>query len=144
MKFFLIFLFLFLAIAIESTIFPIPLVLMVVIFFGIFQKKELGFFFAILAGIFLDSLTFRTIGVSSIFFLIIVGTLFLYARKFEIHHSLFLVTFTLSASIVYILFFKTSQILSLITPTILCIVILSFTLSIIQKRYQIELLKKER
>lgn len=102
-------LFLFIALFLESTLIHVPLVLLVVIFVALFAKKEWSIFFAVGAGLLLDSLTFRLLGSTSVFFLVTVGILLLYGRKFETNNILFGILFTCLASIFYLFLFGNQQ-----------------------------------
>jgi len=90
----------------EAVVLPLPLTLVACIFLGIFYRKSWVFFIAIIAGVFLDSLTFRLLGMSSLFFLVTIGLIFLYGRKFETQHILFLVSATTVGSLMYLLLFS--------------------------------------
>src|SRR5260221_3325196 len=98
-----------------------PLTLLCLIALAIFLVKEWVFFLAVAAGILLDSLTFRFFGANALFFLVTIGTLFLYQKKFETHHMFFGVSFTILASSVYLLLFEQEYFVS----SLLCITFLS-------------------
>lgn len=99
----------FLAASIEASVWPLPLTLLIVVYFGITNRSNWVFLLAIVAGIVLDSLTFRPLGMSSFFFLCTIGVLFLYGRKFETDHMLFGIIFTTLASMVYAVVFGNVQ-----------------------------------
>lgn len=101
----------FLAASIEASVWPLPLTLLIVVYFGITNRSNWVFLLAIAAGIVLDSLTFRPLGMSSFFFLCIIGVLFLYGRKFETDHMLFGIIFTTLASMVYAVVFGNEPLL---------------------------------
>ncbi|HYK08184.1 MAG TPA: rod shape-determining protein MreD [Candidatus Eisenbacteria bacterium] len=94
-----------LAIGLEATIFSVPLTLVSIIALCVMQRKEWVYIVAVAAGLLLDSLTFRPLGVNALFFLIAVGLIFLYQKKFETHHMLFGVLFSLVASGIYLVLF---------------------------------------
>ncbi len=99
----------FLAASIEATLWSLPLTLLLVVYFGITNRSNWIFFFALIAGMLVDSLTFRPLGVSSFFFLLTLGAIFLYGRKFETDPILFGILFTTLASIVYVVVFGSVQ-----------------------------------
>lgn len=104
---------------VESLFFQIPLTLLILIFACIHQKKEWIFFLAIFAGIMLDSLTFRLLGLRSLFFLITVGVLFVYRKKFETNNIFFGIFFSFLASIFYLLFFGSESYFFVLLLTII-------------------------
>lgn len=109
---------------VESVFFQIPLTLVIIIVAAIFQKKESVLFLAVVAGLILDSLLFRPLGITSLFFLGVIGILLVYKRKFETNHILFGVLFTTFSSMCYILLFKYQQLFLTTTATVLLAVFL--------------------
>ena len=83
------FVLLILAFFLESTIFAWPLVLGVLILFTALYREQWVLVVACVSGIILDILTFHFVGSSSLFFLVAMGVIFLYQRKFEIHSPFF-------------------------------------------------------
>lgn len=110
MSFALYFLSAVIALFVESLFFQIPITLIVITYVAIFQKKEWVIPFTVFIGILLDSLTFRPIGVTSLFFLCVIGLLYLYKKKFETNHALFGIVFTILACVFYIFVFDYQQI----------------------------------
>lgn len=117
----------FAAIFCEATFFQIPLVLIVIILLGIFQKKEWVLLVGGASGIVLDMVLFGTIGLRSLFFLGTLGLLFLYGKKFETQHILFSVIFVGLASSCYMLLFVYQHFFISLVST-LCITSIGFFL----------------
>lgn len=68
----------------EITITSMPLLLLVFLFFWLATRDPIIFVFAFVVGIFFDLQSVGTIGVSSLFFVLFLGVIVLYERKFEI------------------------------------------------------------
>lgn len=83
----------------EVTVSSVPLVLLSILLFAILYKESWIFPAAFLMGILLDILLFQTVGIRSIFFVVILGAVFLYQRKFEIQSLPFvgIATFLIAA-----------------------------------------------
>lgn len=96
---------LFCTIFLESVWIHIPLTLIVLLVMAIYLKKEWVLFVALLAGIFLDSVSFRPLGVSSIYFCCCLLLIFLYEKKFEIQTVAFVAGATAIATLGYLLLF---------------------------------------
>lgn len=101
MKYFLIGLVFFLSLFLETTFLSVPLVLLSVILLGVLFKEGWIFPAAFVMGILLDMLSFHTIGMSSIFFVVVLGIMFLYQRKFEIQSLQFVTIFPFLASLLF-------------------------------------------
>src|SRR6185436_14584869 len=69
----------------EGTITTLPLVLIYLLCLTILKRDGGVFFVAFLAGIFLDLLMVRALGLSSLFFSLFLFLILLYQRKYEIH-----------------------------------------------------------
>lgn len=117
----------------EAFVLPIPLVLLAVIFFAVYQKKPWIFFVAIFAGLVLDSLFFRPIGVTSLFFLFVLGTIFLYGRKFEIQNMAFILTMIGVSSLLYLLIFGASNLFLQLFLSIICCLVCFAGMFVFQK-----------
>lgn len=77
--------FLFLSFVYSGFFVTMPLVFDVLLLYYVFFKDEETVFIAsFIVGIFLDSITVRTIGESSIFFMVVLFIVMLYRKKFEI------------------------------------------------------------
>lgn len=107
---------LFFLIILESSVTTLPLVLLFLIFYTVFTRSESVFFIAFFAGLLLDILMLRPLGVTSIFFLVIIFLILLYENKFEIGTMYFVMIATFVMSFLYLIFFPVSQIY-LILPT---------------------------
>ncbi len=110
MKFFWILGILSILLFLQTTIFSLPLVLGGLLFFCVLYKEQWIFPVGFGMGILLDMLTFHPIGLTSIFFTILLGIVFLYERKFEIQSLTFITFVTFLASLVYGLLFHEPQI----------------------------------
>lgn len=77
--------FLFLAFLLEGTLTTLPLIIDILLLYYVFYKEEfMVFLVSFIAGIFLDSISVRIIGLSSLFFVIFLFVVMLYQKKFEI------------------------------------------------------------
>lgn len=110
MKFFWTFLILLLLLFLQTSFFSIPFVLGGILFFCVLYREYWIFPVAFLMGIFLDVLTFHTVGSTSMFFTIILGGVFLYERKFEIQSIPFITAFSFITTILYGIIFQTTSI----------------------------------
>jgi len=90
------------AIVLESTITTLPLVLLIILFLSVINKKKEVFVIAFFAGLLLDVLSFGRIGLSSLYFTIFVFLIFLYQRKFEIETLYFVAIFSFLGSFIYL------------------------------------------
>ena len=77
-------LFLIPAVLIEGTVISVPIVLAVLLLCYILKRKSSIFILAFVSGIMLDVFGVRTIGASSLFFILFIFLVMLYQRKFEI------------------------------------------------------------
>lgn len=109
MKIFLIVIILFFALFCEISFVSLPLVLLALLLLGIIFKEFWIFPVGFGMGIVLDMLSFRTVGVSSIFFVVMLGIIFLYDRKFEVQSLPFTVIFSFLAALGFGLIFKSEQ-----------------------------------
>ncbi|KKR34004.1 MAG: Rod shape-determining protein MreD [Candidatus Gottesmanbacteria bacterium GW2011_GWC2_39_8] len=85
---------------IESTIVPFPLTLPVVLALSIVSERQL-FLLAFLSGIISDLLTGNSLGLTSVYFLIISLLIFLYRKKFRSQAFLYLLPFTFISVLIY-------------------------------------------
>jgi cell shape-determining protein MreD len=113
---------LFLLIIVESSVTTLPLVLLFLIIFAVFVRSESVFLLAFFAGLLLDILTLRPLGLSSAFFLSCLFLILLYERKFEIGTFYFVAFASFFSSLGYLLLFPSSHVFS---QVVIC-VILSF------------------
>lgn len=93
-----------LSVLLESSVTSIPLVLIAILIGAVTLKKNEMFLLAFLAGMLLDMLTLKTMGISSLFFVLYVFVIYLYRRKFEIENLNFVLAFSFIGSLLYLLF----------------------------------------
>jgi len=95
--------FLIIAEVLESSITTLPLTLLILVFAGVVTRSNNIFLLAFFAGLALDFLSFRTIGISSIYFVSFVFLIFLYQKKFEIQTLHFIIIFSFLGSLFYLI-----------------------------------------
>jgi len=110
MKFLLIIFVLIFSLFLETTFINLPFVLIIIFLFAVTYKGEWIFPFAVIGGVFLDILSFKTVGLSSLFFMLMLGVVFLYQRKYEIQSPQFIVIFSFVSVFVYQIIFKNQYI----------------------------------
>jgi len=103
--------FLILAILLEATVISIPIVLDVLLVYFILSKKSRLLIFAFVAGIILDILRIRVLGLTSIFFMVFILLVFLYEKKFEIATYPFVFFAAFLGGILYLLMLNYSYVL---------------------------------
>lgn len=99
------FLLLFIAVLIEGVVISIPIVLDVIIIFFILKRSYWLFLPAFVSGIFLDVLSVRALGLSSLFFVLFIFIVALYERKFEIATYPFVFLSSFLGGFLYLLIF---------------------------------------
>lgn len=95
----------------QGSLFSFPLVFVFLTDFAIKEKKFLVFPLAFFSGLILDSLRLRSLGITSIFFLVFLFALFSYSRKFEIDNIPFIFVSSFVGSMVLFLILGDSGIL---------------------------------
>lgn len=105
MNFFFLLLSIFTALFFEVTFVQLPLVLIVLILYAVIFQDLWIFPVALVTGMILDSLLFRLLGSSSMFFLCILFLVFLYKQKYEIKTVVFVGIITTISSTIYMLIF---------------------------------------
>lgn len=90
------------SVVLESSVTSLPLVLIAILIGSVTTRKNEIFLLAFLAGMFLDMLTLKTVGISSLFFVLYVLIIYLYRRKFEIENLGFVVVFSFIGSFIYL------------------------------------------
>ncbi len=95
----------------ESSITTIPLILLVLLVSTVVLRDDIIFLLAFIFGIFLDILTFKTVGVSSVFFTFLVFLILIYEKKFEINTPSFIIFSTLLSSILFLIFFQRGNVI---------------------------------
>jgi len=91
------------SIILEASITTIPFIVVILLFLAVFYQKAWVFFLGLIAGILFDSLSFRPLGESSMFFLVFLYLVFLYRRKFEIDTLPFFIIANTIASICFLI-----------------------------------------
>lgn len=94
------------ALLLETTLTTIPLVLVSLICLTIIYKEDVLFVLAFIFGVFLDLILFRTIGLSSLFFVVFLFLILIYQRKFEIKTAGFVLIASFLGSLTYLLLFS--------------------------------------
>jgi len=89
----------------EGTVTTLPLVLIYLLCLTIAKRDAVVFPVAFGAGLFLDLLAARTLGLSSIFFILFVFLILLYQRKYEINSYPFVLFASFTGSCIYSVFF---------------------------------------
>ncbi len=101
MKYLPIFIFI-VSLLLECFVINIPLVLVSLIALTVIKKNYQMFFAGFILGIFLDILSFRTVGVSSLFFITFIFLILLYEKKFEITTNYFVILASFVGSFAFI------------------------------------------
>ncbi len=96
---------LFIAILLEATIIRLPLVFILLLCYSILNRSSKVFISAFVIGILLDLFALRTLGSTSIYFLLFFALLLLYQRKYEIKTYTFVLVSAFTGSYLYLLFF---------------------------------------
>src|ERR1035437_407735 len=109
------------ALILEASLTTIPFVFLILLCFLVLSRENWLFIFAFAIGLILDLVTFKTLGLSSIFFVTILFLVLLYQSKFEIATNAFIFFASLLGSFGYLLFLGYNN--SLILQTILSSVI---------------------
>lgn len=104
MKYLLFFL-LTLSLVLESSVTTLPLVLIVLLIFTLKYKLNYVFWIAFFSGILFDILSFRQIGLSSIYFSIVLFLVLLYQSKFEIATNSFVLVSAFLSSFAFLILF---------------------------------------
>ncbi len=108
------------SLALQGSLFSFPLVFVLLTAIAIKDRKTWIFTLAFFSGLILDSLYFKTIGTTSIFFLLFVFALFTYERKFETDSAFFIfVSSFIGAMVLFLILGETFILLkSLVTSTL--------------------------
>lgn len=100
-----------LAILLEGTVTSIPIVLDVLLVFYILKRTSRIFIPAFISGIILDVFGVRTLGITSIFFIVFLFIVLQYARKFEISTYPFVFFASFAGGLTYLTIFRYHHIL---------------------------------
>lgn len=93
----------------EGLVLKVPFVLIVLILTVVFIPRSWLILLSIPAGIVVDSMTFRSLGLTSLFFAISLGLIFAYGKKFELQSIAFVMFSTCIATTGYLLIFGYQQ-----------------------------------
>lgn len=91
------------SVILESSVTSLPLVLLTILIGAVTLKRNEMFLLAFLAGMFLDMMTLKTLGISSLFFVLFISLIYLYRRKFEIENLGFVIAFSFLGSFIYLI-----------------------------------------
>lgn len=97
------------AVLLQSTLFSIPFVIPILLFYFILTKNPSVFFIAAVFGLLIDTLLLNPIGSTSLFLIIFLFVSTLYTRIFEMETFYFAAIFTLAGSAVYSYIFYPSN-----------------------------------
>lgn len=100
---------LFLALILETSITTIPLIFLVLLCFMVIFKEDYLFGLAFLFGLMFDALTFKTLGISSLFFVIFLFLVLIYQRKFEITSNYFILASSFLGSLCFLFFSQQTE-----------------------------------
>lgn len=114
---FLALVFLSIALILEASLTTIPFVFLVLLVFMVLSKGNWLFAFGFIFGLLLDLVGFRTLGLSSAFFVIYLFLVLLYQSKFEIETYFFVLISAFLGSFIYL--FITGPVESLILQAVL-------------------------
>ena len=92
----------FISVVLESTLVALPVTLAVIVFAAIVTQGKSIFLLAFIAGLLLDILALRTIGVSSLVFVVLIFLIYQYSGKFEIKTLNFFAVFIFFSSLSYL------------------------------------------
>lgn len=90
----------------ESSVTTLPLVFLTLFCLAVLTRKEWIFVIAFIAGVFLDALSFRVLGQSSLYFILYIFLVFLYERKFEISTKYFVFIASFLGSFGFLIIFS--------------------------------------
>lgn len=124
MQVFLIFLFLLILALLESTVIPLNLTLIAVISWAARRPPDEGLVTAFLAGLGLDLLAGRTLGLTSLTFLLSSLPIYLYKNRFQAEKWQFLLPYSLLTVVFFNFFFGHLSLSLLFFTSILVILLL--------------------
>lgn len=101
----LLFILLVLSLIFESSVTTLPLVLIILLVFTLKYKLNYVFWIALVFGILFDILSFRQIGLSSVYFSIVLFLVLLYQSKFEIATNTFVLVSAFLSSLAFLILF---------------------------------------
>ena len=95
-----------LSVFLESSATTLPLVFVTLLCLAVLVRKEWIFAIAFIAGVFLDALSFRVLGQTSLYFILYIFLVFLYERKFEISTKYFIIIASFLGSFGFLIIFS--------------------------------------
>lgn len=105
----------------------LPFFVVFLILATVFYPKSFAFLLAFIFGIILDVFNFQLLGKTSVFFCLLLFTLFLYERKFEIKTAPFVFFATFLGSFFYLWFFGYQMIfMQSLVSSIIAVLIFKF------------------
>lgn len=129
MKLLLIFL-LIISLIFESSITTIPLTIAVLVVASVVLRDYVVFVLAFIFGILLDILTFKTVGLSSLFFTFLVFLILIYERKFEIYTPYFIAFASFLSSLIFLILFQRGNV---IIQSLVCLAVALFLFEMFKK-----------
>jgi len=116
-----------LAFFLESSVTTLPLVFLTLLCLAVLIRKEWIFVLAFVAGVFLDALSFRALGQSSLYLIVYIFLVFLYERKFEIStkHFIFIASFLGSLGFLIVFSYGNMIVLQSLISSIIGVLIFS-------------------
>lgn len=115
----------------EATVTTIPLVFFLLLFLTLLYRSYWIFPIGFLSGILLDSVLFRTLGITSLFFVAFSFIVLMYQRKFEISTLPFVFAASFLGSFVYLLLFSSGNLI--IFQAVLCALVAILIFKFIHK-----------
>lgn len=103
----------------EGSFTSVPLVLMCLLVVASQTKSSRVYFYALVAGCILDLLTGRLLGITGLVFVLFLGTISLYERKYEINSHMFIFIASLLLSVVFSLLFHATHLFLHVLSSIL-------------------------
>mgnify|MGYP002336000011 FL=1 len=100
---FLAFILLLIALVFEVSLTTLPLIFLVLLTLAVVIKENWIFLFAFIFGVLFDLISFKTIGISSAYFIIFIFLVLLYQKKFEISTIYFVLTSSFLGSFGFLL-----------------------------------------
>jgi len=95
----------------EATVTTIPLVFLLLLFLTLLYRSYWIFLIGFLSGILLDVVLFRTLGMTSLFFVSFSFIVLMYQRKFEISTLPFVFAASFLGSFIYLLLFSAGNLI---------------------------------
>ncbi len=99
------------ALMLESSVTTLSLIIPIIVVATVLLKDSVVFLLAFVFGILLDILTFKMVGLSSLFLTFLVFLILMYERKFEIKTPSFIIFSTFFSSFIFLLIFQRGNII---------------------------------